>query len=169
MVWKRYKWDPSHAHTHYVQVDSLENICYLNTDRSGQKRLTFPFDFPMIFGIKYLLNTTWSPDIWFVVQIETCWFHGSSFKGFSIVFPAPRLAEVESSQKSNGIYVFRHFSRHSCSTIAESIGLTNYAASFDAKKMFRKPKLKMLKWLSVHGTNKLNVRFDSVSLVNNVE
>ena len=84
-------------------------------------------------------------------------------------FPAPRLAKVESSQKSNGIYVFRHFSRHICSTIAESIGLTNYAASFDAKKMFRKPKLKMLKWLSIHGTNKLKVRFDSVSLVNNVE
>ena len=30
--------------------------------------------------------------------------------------------------------VFRHFSRHICSTVAETIGVTNYAASFGAKK-----------------------------------
>ena len=39
----------------------------------------------------------------------TCWFHRSSFYGFSIVFPAPWLAKVESSQKSNGMWFFRHF------------------------------------------------------------
>ena len=40
---------------------------------------------------------------------EICWFHGSSFKSFSIVFPAPWLAKVESSQKSNGMWFFRDF------------------------------------------------------------
>ena len=68
-------------------------------------------------------------------QTTFCWFHGSSFKGFSIVFPAPRLAKVESSQKSNGMWFFRHFSRHICSTVAETIGVTNYAASFGAKNV----------------------------------
>ena len=37
------------------------------------------------------------------------------------------------------------FSRHFCSTGAETIGLTNYATSFGAKKMFRKPHLKLLR------------------------
>ena len=64
------------------------------------------------------------------------------FKGFSIVFPVPRLAKVELSQKSNGMWFFRHFI---CSTVAETIGVTNYAASFGAKKMFRKPHLKLLR------------------------
>ena len=41
--------------------------------------------------------------------LSICWFHGSSFKGFSIVFPAPWLAKVKSSQKSNGMWFFRHF------------------------------------------------------------
>ena len=34
-----------------------------------------------------------------MVQITDCWFHGSSFKGFSVV-----LAKIESSQKSNGMW-----------------------------------------------------------------
>ena len=38
------------------------------------------------------------------ITFMSCWFHGSSFKGFSIVFPAPWLAKVESSQKSNGMW-----------------------------------------------------------------
>ena len=33
------------------------------------------------------------------------------------------------------------FSYHICSTVAETIGVTNCAASFGAKKMFRKPHL----------------------------
>ena len=37
------------------------------------------------------------------------------------------------------------FSRHICPTVAETIGVTNNAASFGAKKMFRKPYLKLLR------------------------
>ena len=69
-----------------------------------------------------------------IASFTSCWFHGSSFKGFSIVFPAPWLAKVESSQKSNGMWLFRHFSRHFCSTVAETIGVTINPASFGAKK-----------------------------------
>ena len=68
------------------------------------------------------------------ILLLICWFHGSSFKGFSIVFPAPWLAKVESSQKSNGMWFFRHFLRHFCSTVAETIGVTINPASFGAKK-----------------------------------
>ena len=63
-----------------------------------------------------------------------CWFHGSSFKGYSIVFPAPWLAKVKLSQKSNRMWFSDIFSRHFCSTVAKTIGVTNYAASFGAKK-----------------------------------
>ena len=45
-------------------------------------------------------------------------------------FPAPWLAKVESSQKLNRMWFFRHFSRPICSTVAETIGVTNNAASF---------------------------------------
>ena len=31
--------------------------------------------------------------------------------------------------------VFRHFSRHTCSTVAETKDVTNYAASFGAKNV----------------------------------
>ena len=37
------------------------------------------------------------------------------------------------------------FWRHICSTEAETIGVTSYAASFGAKKMFRKPHLNLLR------------------------
>ena len=36
------------------------------------------------------------------------------------------------------------FLGHVCSTVAETIGVTNYAASFGAKKIFRKLHLKLL-------------------------
>ena len=71
----------------------------------------------------------------FLDSVQYCWFHGSSFKGFSVVFPAPWLAKVESSQQSNGMWFFRHFSRHICSTVAETIGVTSYATSFGAKNV----------------------------------
>ena len=64
---------------------------------------------------------------------NACWFHGSSFKGFSIVFLAPWLAKVKSFQKLNGMWFFRHFLRHICSAVTETIGVTNNAASFGAK------------------------------------
>ena len=50
-------------------------------------------------------------------------------------FSATWLAKVESSQKSNGIWFLRHFSRHICSTVAETIRVTNYTASFGAKNV----------------------------------
>ena len=63
-----------------------------------------------------------------------CWFHGGSLEGFSVVFPVFSLAEVESSQKSNRTCFFGHFSCHICSAVIETIRVTNYAASFGAKK-----------------------------------
>ena len=40
-----------------------------------------------------------------------CWFHGSSFKGFCIVFPFFWLANIESSRKLNRMWFSGHFSR----------------------------------------------------------
>ena len=74
-----------------------------------------------------------------------CWFHGSSFKGFSIVFLLPdwlKLNHLKSRTECGFSDIFLH---HICSTVAEIIGMTNYAASFGAKKCFRKPHLKLLR------------------------
>ena len=66
---------------------------------------------------------------------NSCWFDGSSFKGFSIVFPAPWLAKVESSQKSKGMWFFRHFFVPSLFDRSRNkIGVTNNPAGFGAKK-----------------------------------
>ena len=46
-------------------------------------------------------------------------------QGLFYCFPAPRLAKVESSQKSNGMWFSDIFSRHTCSTVTETIGVTN--------------------------------------------
>ena len=67
-----------------------------------------------------------------VIQIPIRWFHGSSFKGFSIVFLLPdwlKLNHLKSRMECD------IFSRHICSTIAETISVTNYAASFGAKNV----------------------------------
>ena len=67
------------------------------------------------------------------------WFHGSSFKGFSILFPdfpVFWLAKLESSQKSNRTWLFGHFSRHIYSAVIEAIRVTNYPTSYDAKKCY---------------------------------
>ena len=87
-------------------------------------------------------------------QKTTCWFHGSSFKGFSIVFPAPWLAKVESSQKSNGMWFLRHFFAPFLSHRSKNNRLDKLRSTFWREKMFRKPHLKLLRWFSVHGTNK---------------
>ena len=42
---------------------------------------------------------------------------------------------MESSQTSNGMWFSDIFSRHICSTVEETIGVTNYAASFGAKNV----------------------------------
>ena len=58
-----------------------------------------------------------------------CWFHGSSFKGFSIVFPIFWLAKVESN-----VVILDIFSPHICSSVTETIQVTSCATSFGAKK-----------------------------------
>ena len=68
-----------------------------------------------------------------------CWFHGSSFKGSSVVFLVFWLAKVESSQKSNRTLYFRHFFAPylwRCNRNNMSDKLHN---TFWRGKMFRKP------------------------------
>ena len=63
-----------------------------------------------------------------------CWFHGSYFKGFSIVFLLPdwlKLNHLKSRMESGFSDIF---SRHICSTVAET-SVTIYAASFGAKNV----------------------------------
>ena len=79
--------------------------------------------------------------------------YGSSFKGFSIVFPAPWLGKVESSQKSNGMWFFRHFLAPNFFHCNRNNRRDKLRSKFWREKMFRKPHLKLLRWFSVHGTN----------------
>ena len=48
------------------------------------------------------------------------------------------------------------FSRHICSTVVETIGVTNYAASFGAKKCLENHTQKLLRWFAVDGTNNVD-------------
>ena len=68
-----------------------------------------------------------------------CWFHGSSFKGYSIVFPAPWLAKVELSQKSNGMWFLRHFFAPYLFHRSENNRRDKLRSKFWREKMFRKP------------------------------
>ena len=86
-----------------------------------------------------------------------CWFHGSSFKGFSIVFPAPLLAKVESSQKSNGMWFFRHFFAPFLFHRSRNNRRYNQPSKFWREKMSRKPHLKLLRWFLVDGTNNVTI------------
>ena len=66
-------------------------------------------------------------------------FHGSSIKGFSIfsLLPdKPKLNHLKSRMECGFADIF---SRHICSTVAETIGVTNYAASYGAKKCSENP------------------------------
>ena len=75
----------------------------------------------------------------------SCWFHGSSFKGFSIVFLALRLAKVELSLKSNGMWFFRHFFAPYLFHRSRNNWRDKLRSSFGSKKMSRKPHLKLLR------------------------
>ena len=89
------------------------------------------------WSTKLILDSLWWLCTWFLegcAPTQTCWFQGSSFKGFSIVFPVFWLAKVESSQKSNRTWVFGHFSRYICSAVTETMWVTNYPTSFGPKK-----------------------------------
>ena len=68
------------------------------------------------------------------LNFDYCWFHGSSFKGFSIVFPVFWLAKSNHLKSRIERVFFGHFSRHICSAVTETIRVTNYATSFGAKK-----------------------------------
>ena len=88
-----------------------------------------------------------------------CFTCGSSFEGFSIVFPAPWLAKVESSQKSNGMWFFRHFFAPHMFHCNRNNRRDKPRSKFWLEKMFRKPHLKPLRWCSVRGTNKKGCHF----------
>ena len=68
-------------------------------------------------------------------QSPYCWFHGSSFKGFSVGFPVFWLPKFESSQKSNWTWCMDIFLRHICSAVTEKIWMTNYTTRFGAKNV----------------------------------
>ena len=56
------------------------------------------------------------------------------FKGFSLVFLLPDWLKLNHFKSRMECDFSDIFSRHICSTVAETIGVTNYAASFGAKK-----------------------------------
>ena len=67
--------------------------------------------------------------------ITFCWFHESSFKIFSIVFLLPnwlKLNHLKSRMEWGFSGIFSH---HIYSTVAETIGVTSYTASFGAKNV----------------------------------
>ena len=64
-----------------------------------------------------------------------CWFHRSSFKGFSIVFLLPDWLKLNHLKSRTECGFSDIFMRHFCSTVAETIGVTNYVASFGAKNV----------------------------------
>ena len=64
-----------------------------------------------------------------------CWFHGSSFKDFSIVFLFSdwlKWNHLRSRIKRGFLDIF---SRHICSTVTATIRVTNYATSFGGKNV----------------------------------
>ena len=67
--------------------------------------------------------------------LMNCWFHGSSFKGFSIVFLLPDWIKLNNLKSRMECGFSDIFSRYFCSTVAETIGSTNYAASLARKNV----------------------------------
>ena len=55
----------------------------------------------------------------------SCLFHGSSFKGFSIVFLLPDWLKLNHLKSRMECGFSDIFSRHICSTLAETMGATN--------------------------------------------
>ena len=69
-----------------------------------------------------------------VVDAGNCWFHGSSFKGFSIVFLFCYWLKSNHLRGRIERGFLDIFSRLIYSAVTESIRVTNYATSFGAKK-----------------------------------
>ena len=80
-----------------------------------------------------------------------CW---KLFQRLFYCFPASWLAKVESSQKSNGMWFFRHFFAPYLFNRSRNNRRGKLHSKSWRKKMFRKPHLKLLRWCSVRGTNK---------------
>ena len=64
-----------------------------------------------------------------------CWFHGSSFKGFLLFFLLPDWLELNHLKSRMECGFSNIFSRHICSTVEETIGVTNNSESFGAKNV----------------------------------
>ena len=84
-------------------------------------------------------------------KVLVCWSHGSSFYCFSCSLIG--WSWIISKVAWN--VVFQTFFRaiFERSTVAETIGVTNYAASFGGKKCSENHTQKLLRWFSVDGTN----------------
>ena len=73
-------------------------------------------------------------------------------------FPVPWLAQVESSQKSNGMWFSRHFFAPYLFHRSRNNRRDKLRSKFWREKMFRKPHLKLLRWFSVHRINSPNMK-----------
>ena len=66
-------------------------------------------------------------------------------KAFLLFFLLPDLLKLNHLKSRMDCGFSDIFSHHICSIAAETMCVTNYAASFGPKKMFRKPHLKLLR------------------------
>ena len=89
---------------------------------------------------------------WNSGKVNSCFYRytvssmeASSKLSFCIVFPAPLLAEVESPQKSHGMWFFKHF--FTSYLVHRNINNRrgNLRRKFWGEKMFRKSYLKLLR------------------------
>ena len=67
-------------------------------------------------------------------RCRSCWIHGSSFKGFPVVFLFSNWLKSNHLRSRIEFGFLDIFSRHICSVVTETIQVTNYATSFGAKK-----------------------------------
>ena len=98
------------------------------------------------------------PPTWICAINITCWFDGSSFKGFSIVFPAPWLAKSWIISKVEWNVVFQTFFAPYLFHRSRNNRRDKLRSKFWRENMFRKPHLKLLRWCSVRGINKTTGR-----------
>ena len=70
-----------------------------------------------------------------LLETIICWFHGSSFKSFSIVFLFSDWLKSNHLRSRIEHGFLDIFSRHICSIVTKIIRVTNYATSFGAKNV----------------------------------
>ena len=96
--------------------------------------------------------------LWWIAKSTILVFVGSTeapSKVFLLFFLLPDWLKLNHLKSRMECGFSDIFSRHICSTVAETIGVTNNPVCFGAKKMFRKPHFKMLRWFLAHGTNNM--------------